>query len=143
MDEGAQDFPLGGGRSLYDLLSMNEKYADDRCAEREDWLLLQAFREAGQKFRVFDNDSTDVIVPYGEGKAIVEALRSGRAMRDVEYRAELVEKAKPYTVALYDYQIKELRPEMVCGCVYVLDACNYDEQLGVVPGRKEFGFWEV
>ena len=143
MDEGAQDFPLGGGRSLYDLLSMNEKYADDRCAEREDWLLLQAFREAGQKFRVFDNDSTDVIVPYGEGKAIIEALRSGRAMRDVEYRAELVEKAKPYTVALYDYQIKELRPEMVCGCVYVLDACCYDEQLGVVPGGTELEFLGV
>ncbi|MGN1250385.1 MAG: CRISPR-associated helicase Cas3' [Candidatus Spyradocola sp.] len=142
MDVGAQDY-IDGGVSLFDLLSLNDKYADDRCAEAENWALKQAFREAGRRFNVFEDNTVDVIVPYGEGERIIEALRSGRAMRDVKLRAELLEQAKPYTAALYSYQIEQMRPELVCGCAYVLDKRHYDEQLGVAPGGKELEFLGV
>lgn len=96
-----QDYP-----SLFSLLSMNERYAQERP-----YYFNQAFRLAGSLFQVFEENTSDVIVPYGTGKALIEMLCSERAQRDPIYLCYLLEKAKPYTVSLYQYQIDRLSRE--------------------------------
>ena len=47
--------------------------------------------------------NTDVLVPYGEGKTLIEELGSERARYDLYYRKELLEQSKPYCAALFQY----------------------------------------
>ena len=111
MDGGAQDYPYPPRKartSLFDLLSLNTYYADENCGGIEDYSLRQSFKTAGQAFSVFDENTTDVIVPYGEGKELIAELCSARAEYDDAYRRGLLKKAGDYTVSLYQYQKRRL-----------------------------------
>ena len=104
---GHQDYVWQKGRpSLFSLLSRNCHYENG-----EPYYFRQAFRQAGALFQVFEENSTDVIVPYGEGEGLISELHCERAKWDVPYLQSLLEKAKPYTVALYQYQIDRLEAE--------------------------------
>lgn len=92
--------------SLFSLLSMNEYYAQERP-----YYFNQAFRLAGALFQVFEENTTDVIVPYGAGKALIEMLCGERAQRDPAYLCSILGKAKPYTISLYQHQIDRLSEE--------------------------------
>ncbi len=52
-----------------------------------------------------------MIVPYGKGKELILELCGGRAERNLSYAQSLLEKAKPYTISLYQYQIDRLEAE--------------------------------
>lgn len=143
MPNGHCDFSLGKGRpTIYDLLSVNDAYSQDNEAG-ERFMLRQAFDTAGKAFQVFDDETQGVIVPYGEGSKIIEALFSPHAQWDIAFVKELLEKAKPYTVSLYDYQIKKLAASgALCsacnGSVFTLDSSAYDEELGVIVNENTF-----
>lgn len=97
------------GISVYDLLSSNSKYADSNSEGIYDnYQFRQAFKKAADLFNVFEDDSIDVLVPYGEGIDIINELNSSRAQIDHCYKKELLNKAKEYSISLYSYQIKEL-----------------------------------
>ena len=77
MAKGYQDDTVslsGKSVTLYSLLSDNRDFADADCPASGQYLLQQAFRIAGAKFEVFDGETTDVIVPYGEGRQIILEL---------------------------------------------------------------------
>jgi len=95
-----------GSPSLFSLLSLNSHYEN-----KEPYYFRQAFRQAGALFQVFEENTTDVIVPYGEGEELILELCGERAKWDISYLQSLLEKAKPYTVALYQYQIDCLEAE--------------------------------
>ena len=92
--------------SLFSLLSQNAY-----CEKAVPYFFRQAFRLAGSLFQVFEENTTDVIVPYGYGAELITSLNSSRARRDPGYLAELLEEAKPYTAALYQYQVDRLTAE--------------------------------
>ncbi len=71
----------------------------------------QAFRRAGSLFTVFEENTRDVLVPYGEGSRLIADLCSERAKYDPAYLKKSLEDAKPYTISLYDYQLKQLAQE--------------------------------
>ncbi len=105
--QGHQDYVRQkGSPSLFSLLSLNSHYPNG-----EPYYFRQAFRQAGAEFQVFEENTADVIVPYGEGKKLISELRGERAKWDVPYLQSLLEKTKPYTVALYQYQIDRLEAE--------------------------------
>lgn len=105
--EGHQDYVWRtGAPSLFSLLSLNSRYQNDAP-----YYLRQAFRQAGAAFQVFEENTIDVIVPYGEGKDLILELCSARAERDLPYALSLLEKAKLYTVALFQYQVDHLTME--------------------------------
>lgn len=66
---------------------------------------------AGQEFSVFDENTTDVIVPYGRGKQLITELCSERCRVDPAYRAALLKEANGFTVSLYSHQKKRLEQE--------------------------------
>ena len=150
MKQGAQDDPLRRMKtSLFDLLSRNPRYADEDCSGLEDYCLYQAFRTAGQAFSVFEEDTTDVLVPYKAGKCLIAELRSGRGERDAAYREELLKKAGDYTVSLYQYQKKRLEDQGALlplwgGCVLALREEYYDEtMIGLNTEAERETYWEV
>lgn len=139
MEGGGQDFPVEEG-SIYDFLSENITYANDmyKCADK--YYLRQAFKTAGNLFKVFDDNTYDVIVPYGEGEELIANMYSERALRDIAYMQQQVEKAKHYSISLYNYQYEKLLKEgriktIADGRVSILDATHYD--------REHIGFTET
>ena len=150
MNGDAQDYPIKKRRTtLFDLLSGNNKYITPADQETNEYYLRQAFKEAGELFQVFDEDSMTVIVPYSaEGKELVSELRGMQAFANVGYRKELLEKAKSYAVSLYGYQIKKLEKErgiqyLFDRTVGILDDVYYDDETGVISEPHHFGFLEV
>lgn len=149
MTEGEQDYGIPDRKtSLFDLMGANEKYADDACADVDSFFLRQAFKTAGQYFSVFQEDTTDVLVPYGRGKRLIEELCSERCRFDPAYRASLLKEAANYTVGIYSYQKKRLEQSgalvSVCGdCVLALAEGFYDNVTGLTTEAKGQGLMEV
>ncbi|MCI8513387.1 MAG: CRISPR-associated helicase Cas3' [Lachnospiraceae bacterium] len=106
------DYPIGAdaGGTLFSLLARNESFA---CEENvtDSFYFRQAFRSAGRRFEVFDQNTCDVIVPYQEGNELIKNLCSSRAEQDPSYLKALLEQAKPYSVSLFQYQIRQLEEE--------------------------------
>lgn len=149
MAEEAQDYPVDQlGTTLFDLMGTNEKYADEDCTDVEGFVLWQALKTAGQEFSVFDENTTDVIVPYGRGKQLITELCSERCRVDPAYRAALLKEANGFTVSLYSHQKKRLEQENALfpacgGCVWVLADGFYDDTVGLIRDQKKQGFMEV
>ncbi len=104
----AQDYTLPEKKTtLFSLLSDNLHSLNKNSTFSDRFFLNQAFRTAGDAFTVFDSDTYDVIVPYGDGKQLIIELLS-QPRTDVAFLKSWVENAKPYTVSLYAYQIQAL-----------------------------------
>ncbi len=111
MPSGSQDFPVplsdGSRSTLFDLLSQNTR---EFAAGREyPFFLHQNFQTAGKAFRVFDEKTLDVLVPYDQAaKQLLADLCSARAAYDLEFTEAILKAAKPYTVSLYQWQFDQL-----------------------------------
>lgn len=111
MPHGAQDFPIqfhdGSRSTLLDLLSQNTR---ELAAGREGrFMLHQNFQTAGKAFRVFDENTLDVLVPYDQpAEQLIADLCSARAAYDMEFTETVLKAAKPYTISLYQWQFDRL-----------------------------------
>ncbi len=152
MAKGYQDDTVslsGKSVTLYSLLSDNRDFADADCPASGQYLLQQAFRIAGAKFEVFDGETTDVIVPYGEGRQIILELGQIDPQRDLAKLYALLERAKAYTVSLYSWQRSKLEKEAHAlipkcgGSILVLQEGYYDEKTGLVPEAGRMDYMEV
>lgn len=151
MDPGFQDDAVGEYGSIFDLLADNQKYADDNCAKVNDYFLRQAFQLAGSLFQVFDQDTVDVIVPYGKGYILREDLIAASEKRggwDYAHIATLLDQAKPYCVSLYKYQVDQLNQQgalipLFDKGTYALTDGFYDKQTGFSLKKGTTSFWEV
>ena len=149
MAAGEQDCYIPDQKTtLLDLMALNEKYADERCVDAESFFLRQAFKTAGQYFSVFDEDTTDVLVPYGDGRRLVAELCSEQCQYDASHRAAVLKELYAYSVGIYRYQKKQLEKAQalvpVCGgCALALAEGFYDEEFGLTVEQNSLGFWEV
>lgn len=102
----------------------------------------QAYKTAGSIFEVFDESNYDAVVPYGKGAELIDELEQER-FPTIAYLKDWTQRAKPYTVSLYNYQVKQLYGHIreVNG-VLVLTKDAYDEHLGVAI-KNELDFLEV
>lgn len=148
MDNGGQDYPLPElGTSLLDLLSVNRVFRS-RCQTAGAYILGQAFQTAGKRFRVFEDNTTDVLVPFGEGAQLIAALCSDKARWDLVHRGEQLKKAGRYTVCLYQYQLDKLRENggvySLCdGTILALQPEFYAEETGLCLEGENEQFLEV
>lgn len=128
-----------GAPSLFSLLSLNKGNGKE-----QPYYFRQAFKEAGTLFQVFEEDTTDVIVPYGRGTELIADLCSEKAKRDPAYLKERLKAAKPYTISLYQYQLKRLSEELALiplqGGAFGLNG-HYSEQIGFTE-KTESDFLE-
>jgi len=104
-----QKLPCGTTENLFDLLADNPLHIE-RPEFQGKYFLNQAFKTAGTLFKVFDENTTEVVVPYdAEAKEVIADLFSRRAACDDSFLKSCIEKAKPYTVRIFEYQNKKLR----------------------------------
>ncbi|MGN0971840.1 MAG: hypothetical protein ACI4OY_07780, partial [Aristaeellaceae bacterium] len=132
---GAQDDPIHR-QMLFALLSVNRQFAG---ANADTYWLRQAFRTAGDWFGVFDGANEGVLVPYGEGRALIAQLDGLHPRYDMAEAASLLALAKPYTVSMTMNQIgRMMNSGMICtlleGSVYVLNDGYYDDRTGIKEG---------
>lgn len=125
--------------SLFSLLSANAKNYNGAVDYYGKYLLSQAFKTAGMYFHVFDEDTVDVIVPYGEGKELIKELEDAWtfSLKDL---IDWQERAKPFTISLYHYQWRALEHQIreVKG-VLILPEAAYDAHIGLkVEAEMEF-----
>ena len=111
MAQRAQDFPLSDGQiSIFELLSRN--CGETQFLNEHRFILNQSFQTAGQAFHVFDENTVDVLVPYGaEGLRLIAELCSERAEHDFQFVKDILEAAKPYTISLFQYQFNKLKED--------------------------------
>ena len=65
----------------------------------------QAYKTAGQAYRVIDDDSFGVIVPYKKGLELIEALQTSYDMTEIK---KYLRQAQRYTVNIRVSQVKKL-----------------------------------
>lgn len=112
MPLGYQDYCVNHNPSYYSLTTSNDKYL--KLYKRIIYMNNTAMKKAGKLFEVFDSDTYDVIIPYGdEGKKITAEFLSDDNIKKLKYDMKhlynLIQQAKPYTVSLYGYQYEKLR----------------------------------
>lgn len=137
--------------SIYHLLSDNPKYADANCENANRYFLRQAFGLAGKLFQVFDQNTTDVLVPYEKGRDIREQLINATQIHGAKDWKEikgLIEEAKGYSVSLYQYQLDKLLQlgavmPLFEESVFVLADGFYDEDTGFSIQKGINDYWEV
>ncbi len=90
--------------NLYSMLSDNVKIRNDYGLRNgtpfPNGLLSQSFKTAGEEFHVIDEkDQVAVIVPYGEGKALINSLLSERNWGE---QKRILRRLQKYSVNVYE-----------------------------------------
>lgn len=127
-------FPDKKTENLFDLLATNEEHTK-RVDFKGKYFLNQAFQTAGQAFQVFDENTTDIIVPYNEeARTLIADLFSEQAVYNLAFVKQSIEKAKPYTISIWEYQHRLLREYGMLSDkegFSVLNEQCYNEQTGL------------
>ena len=134
MKIGEQDFPAGR-KTLFELLSENE-HAD------VNYVLCQAFKTAGELFKPLEEDTRSVLVPYENGKKIIEKACTQRAVYDIIFVKDLINQAKAYSVSVPTQTFNRFRQEgalhdLCEGRLSYVEPEYYDEFTGLSTQKKE------
>lgn len=125
------NFPLEGlDTSILQLLSRGF-----RPKEKKN-LMNQAYKTAGQQYRVIDDDSFGVIVPYKKGAKIIEAIQD--AVDPAGLKA-YIRQAQRYTVNVRGNRLKQfeglIQPvsDRIPGLYMVASPGAYQMEYGITP----------
>ena len=140
------DYPFADwGTNLCDMLSKNGKCTgaarEAGTGEIGRLALPQSFRTAGDAFRVIDQNTWPILVPYGEGKEIIQALSGEHDMRE---EIRLIRRAQRFSVSVYDPIRRALEDRNALARigdtgVVALRPEFYNEEIGISiePGEME------
>ncbi|MFB5678429.1 CRISPR-associated helicase Cas3' [Paenibacillus terreus] len=126
-------------KEMTELLSANKKensYYQAYCREhgsRPPLFLANSYRTAAEYFRVIEDHTTSVIVPYGEGKEIITALNGQQSIEDLTL---LLRKAQRFTINIYPYEKDNLSQNdglvaYLDGKILALKEGAYHEEYGL------------
>ncbi len=139
------DGPVPGRKTLFSLLSVNPSFANESVPDYNAFCLRQAFATAGKTFQVFDEATESAVVPWGDGERLIGEAAAWQFAPDDNTFADWLQRVKPYTVTLYDYQRKNLSRggmTQIMG-VNILQPYQYDAFTGVTTRYAVDSFLEV
>ncbi len=135
----SMDYPLeNDGESVYDYLSCN--FYQPKTKGK----LRQAFKRAGSKMNLINNDSLGVLVPYGES---VEKLSLLEELCEYDYPSgedyqtikSLLKELQPYTVNVREHDpILEATKSYLNGQILILSDGYYDKKKGITLESSSF-----
>ena len=105
------------------------------CREKKN-SMNQAYKTVGQAYRVIDDCSFGVIVPYGRGAKLLETIRE--AERESEIKA-CIRQAQRFTVNVRGSLLRQYEGliQLVCndipGLYMVVSSGSYSEEYGIAP----------
>lgn len=116
--------------SIMELLSMGFGCGENRNA------MHQAYKTAGQAYRVIDDHSFGVIVPYGKGQELIERIREADDAGEVR---AYIRQAQRFTVNVRENRLKEfaglIQPvsDQIPGLYMIAAPGAYHEDYGISP----------
>lgn len=127
---------VGGQKTtIFDLLSLNEKGTAVYKAitkKKPNMLMKQAFKTAGEEFKVISENAASVLVPYKDGKKLIEEICSEKGVEDIP---KMLRKIQKYSVGLPQNIInKDFVTQDDRTGIYILKEMYYDE--------KNYGFMQ-
>ena len=128
------------GESVYDYLSINS-YQDRNNFKGK---LKQAFKTAGLKMNLINNDTIGVLVPYGdavENLLVLEELceYDDPSVENYQKIKALLKELQPYTVNVRkNNQILEATKSYLNGQIQILSDGYYDEKKGITLESGSF-----
>lgn len=99
-------------------------------------IMNQAYQTAGREYRVIDDDSFGVIVPYKEGKKLIESLQEASDIKEIK---GYIRQAQRYTVNVRTSRLKDfygfLQPvsDKIPGLYMASLPGTYHEEYGIAP----------
>ncbi|MXQ54799.1 CRISPR-associated helicase Cas3' [Shimazuella alba] len=95
-------------------------------------VLPHSYGTAAKHFRVIDNQTTSVIVPYGDGSDIIAELSGGST---IDRLSQWLQRAQTYTVELFEYEKQQLMQNggiiSYDDKIFVLKDAAYNKSYGV------------
>ncbi|WEG12329.1 CRISPR-associated helicase Cas3' [Pullulanibacillus sp. KACC 23026] len=132
------DYPIKAleNRKMYDLLNTNKDYVNaykSKNGKPINLVLNTSIKTASQYFEVIDNQTTSVLVPYGDGEDLIAELNGDIGIRDMTV---LLKRAQQYTVNVFQHEINELSKNnnliyLREGTIICLRENAYDLEFGV------------
>ncbi|MCI8455381.1 MAG: CRISPR-associated helicase Cas3' [Lachnospiraceae bacterium] len=134
-------YPLEGDSELEDLYSYFTKEGARVLTRRYkgktggyQWKLTYPFETAGKKFKVIDEDTVSVLVPYGKGKDIIGQIIGKSGRYSLSEMRRLLREARPFFVNLYGSKVREYQECVVASPisgVLILKDGYYDAIVGI------------
>ncbi len=102
------DYSLDNEKNIFDALSTN-KYGGSAYlnlyGEKYSFPLKQAYKDAGRLFKVINDDTISIIVPFEEGELLIRRLDDYCSFEEL---SKLLRDTQRYSVNLYKYDIEQL-----------------------------------
>ena len=132
-------------KTMFDLLSENKQAVQDyidRNQVKPDLMLYNSFKTAGDYFKVIDQNTVGVIVPYGKGEELITNINGKCNIKDLK---KYLKEAQQYSVNLYDQEYRNLNDlgafiQLNNGGVITLRKEFYDEQVGITDENQQMEF---
>ena len=139
-NQGLMDYPLSDGESVFDYLSINSYQYRNNFKGK----LKQAFKTAGLKMNLINNDTIGVLVPYGDAidkLLVLEELceYDYPPVEDYQTIKALLKELQPYTVNVrkHDQVLEAIKPYLN-GQIQILSDGYYDEKKGITLESGSF-----
>lgn len=134
----AMDYTLpkqNNDKTMYDLLAGNQQVSEIFCSRngyKPKLLLKQSFKTAGNNFQVINQNTTGVIVPYGDGKELIANINGDCDLNELK---QYLKKAQQFSVNLFETDKRKLEErkgivELNNGGVLALKEGFYREDIG-------------
>ncbi len=133
-------------KSMYDLLSgnivgVNAFNGKNIC--RTELMLKQAFKTAGSKFEVIDQNTTGIIVPYGGGKELITLINGQCNLKELK---QYLKRAQQYSVNLFETDKRKLEEmEGIIGLkngeILALSDEFYKDDVGITFEKQHMEFY--
>ncbi len=134
-------YPLSGDGELEDLYSYFTKEGRQILMRRYrgrigeyQWKLAFPFETAAKKFKVIDEDTVSVLVPYGKGRDLIgQVIERGGRFSLGEVR-DFLREARPYFVSLYGNRVRDYQEGVLMSPlsgVLILREGYYDKTVGI------------
>ncbi len=126
------------------LANVNQNADKGNVSEHRKFIFHQPFDTIGKTFRVFEENTTDIVVPYQDGKTWIEKLATleKKEASPAKLKA-LTEKMKLYSISIFQWQKDVLNQAgylraFFGGRILVLDEKAYDDQYcGLLYEREQ------
>ena len=118
--------------SIFELLSTNPKARN--MADKTNRCMNQAFQTAGMAFKVIDDYTQTVLVPYGKGKDYISMLCADHPLLP---SVALFRKLQPFTIGLSDKQCEGRVTQHDDTGILILKEGFYNDEYGFDPDGNQ------
>lgn len=139
--ESQMSYPLKSDQELRDLYSYFTKTGDAVLRRRYqnmkgnyERLLTYPFETAGRQFRVIDEDTVSILVPYKKGKTLIRQIMEKDGRFHIGEIRRLIREARPYFVNLYTDKLRTYQHAVSASPapgILILRDGYYDETVGI------------